>query len=221
MRTIFKREKRLVHDGKHYQIPYQGSNATGLGKPLKSILHGRADLPIYIASIGPKNVTLTAEIADGWLPVFFSPRHYNETFKAYVEAGLAKTEGKTLDHFEIASSVEVIICDNVDACRNSIKPTLALYIGGMGAKSKNFYYNLACRYGYEEAADQIQALYLAGKKREAMAAVPDALVDDVALCGPKERIKERLEIWRESPITILNIMAPDIETVRVMAELVL
>ena len=222
MRTIFKREKRLVHKGKHYQIPYQGDDATGLGKPLKSILHGRADIPIYLAAIGPKNVQLTAEIADGWLPTFFSPAHYEQNYKAHVEAGFAKAgNGKSLDGFEIAPTVSVVVGSDVSGCRNMLKPMLALYVGGMGAKGKNFYNDLACRYGYEEAATKVQDLYLAGRKREAIAAVPDELVDAVALCGPKERIKERLDLWKKSPVTTLNITVFDMNTLRVMAELLL
>jgi F420-dependent oxidoreductase-like protein len=222
VRQIFAREASLVHDGKHYQIPYQGEDATGLGKPLKSILHGRSDLPIYLASIGPKNVTLTAEIADGWLPIFFSPRHYDETYRAYIEQGFAQAgNGKSLEIFDIAPTVQVVVDDDLETARNQVKPILALYIGGMGAKGKNFYNDLAQRYGYEEAAETIQDLYLAGKKGEAMMAVPDELVDDVALVGSKERIKDRLAMWQDSPITTMNIGTFDINAVRTMAELVL
>lgn len=222
LRAIFAREAPLVHEGEHYQIPYRGPDATGLGKPLKSILHGRRDLPIYLAAIGPKNVELAAEIADGWLPIFFSPAHYAATYAAQVEAGFAKAgAAKSLDHFDIAPSVPVALGDDVDACRASVKPFLALYIGGMGARGKNFYHDLACRYGFEEAADRIQELYLSGQKDAAAQAVPDALVDAVALCGPKTRIAEKLELWRASPITTLNITTFDPDAVRVMAELVL
>ena len=222
VRKIFKREGPLVHSGKHYQIPYQGADATGLGKPLKSIIHGRADIPIYLAAIGPKNVQLTAEIADGWLPVFFSPGHYDQIYKERVEAGFAKAgNGKSMEEFDIGPSVSVIVDDNVKMCFNRLKPLLALYIGGMGARNKNFYYNLACRYGYEEAANNVQDLYLAGRKPEAMMAIPDELVDQVALCGPKERIKERLELWKNSPVTTLNMTLFDIKSLRTMAELVL
>ncbi len=222
LRTILKRETRLTHSGKHYQIPYAGAEATGLGKPLKSILHGRADIPIYLAAIGPKNVQLTAEIADGWLPIFFSPPHYEKIFKARVEAGFAKAgSGKTLADFDIAPSVSVIVGDDLEVCWNMLKPMLALYIGGMGAKGKNFYYDLACRYGYEAAADQIQSLYLQGKKGLAVAAVPNQLVDDISLCGPKERIRDRLQIWQDSPVTTLNIMTFNLAGLRTMAELAL
>jgi len=222
VRTIFKREQPLVHTGKYYQIPYAGPDQTGLGKPLKSILHRSPDIPIYLAAIGPKNVELAAEIADGWLPIFFSPRHYDTTFRVAVEAGFAKAAGgKNYDHFDIAPSVSVMVGDDVEACRNSIKPLLALYIGGMGAKGKNFYFDLACRYGYESAAIQIQDFYLAGNKVEAVVAVPDELVDDVALCGPKERIHERLEAWKRCPITTLNLMVYDQVSLRTLAELIL
>lgn len=222
VRQILARKEPVVHQGEHYQVPYQGPDATGLGKPLKSILHGRADLPIYLAAIGPKNVELAAEIGDGWLPIFFSPRHYAAVFQESVEAGFAKAgAGKTLANFDIAPSVPVVIGDDVDQCRLAVKPFLALYVGGMGAKGKNFYYDLVCRYGYAEAAEQIQAYYLQGKKQEAALAVPDALVDDVALCGPKARIAERLAIWRQSPITTLNLTNADAHAVRVMAELLL
>ena len=221
VRAILKREKPLVHSGEHYQIPYQGADATGLGKPVKSILHGRADLPIYLAAIGPKNVELAAEIADGWLPIFFSPRHYDAVYRDHIEAGFAKAGNKSYAQFDIAPSVPVIVGDDVESCRNVVKPILALYIGGMGARGKNFYNDLACRYGYAEAAQTVQDLYLAGDKGEAMNAIPDALVDDVALCGPKERIAERLALWRACPITTMNIMTFTLEGLRVMAKLML
>ncbi len=222
VRAIFAREAPLVHEGEHYRIPYQGPDATGLGKPLKSILHGRRDLPIYLAAIGPKNVELSAEIADGWLPIIFSPAHYAETYAAQVEAGFARAGGgKSLAAFDIAPSVPVVLGDDVDACRASIKPFLALYIGGMGARGKNFYHDLACRYGFQEAADRVQDLYLAGDKNAATAAIPDDLVDAVALCGPKARIAEQLEAWQASPITTLNMTTFDPAAVRVMAELVM
>jgi len=222
VRKIFEREDRLEHDGRHYQIPYQGADATGLGKPIKSILHGRSDLPIYLAAIGPKNVALTAEIADGWLPIFFAPQHYDTNFKDQVEAGFAKAGGdKGYEQFDIAATVPVVLGDSVEACRNQIKPFVALYVGGMGAREKNFYYNLACRFGYEDAANQIQDFFLAGDRGAAMASVPDGLVDEIALCGPKERISERLLLWRESPVTTLCVSTFDINAVRVMAELTL
>lgn len=221
VRTILKREAPLVHDGKHYQIPYQGDDATGLGKPLKSIIHGR-ELPIYLASVGPKNVTLTAEIADGWLPIFFSPNFYAESYQACLEEGFAKAgNDKSIENFDIAPSVTVVIDDDLESALNAVKPMLALYIGGMGAKGKNFYHDLATRYGFGEAADTIQDLYLSGKKAEAVGAVPNELVDEIALCGSVARIKDRLQMWEDSAITTMNLMTFNVDVVRTMAELVL
>ena len=175
VRAILERKDPVVYRGEHYQVPYAGSDASGLGKPLKSILHGRPDMPIYLAAIGPKNVELAAEIADGWLPIFFSPEHYNSTYKDQIEAGFAKAgNGKSLANFDIAATVPVVVGDDVAACCAQIKPFLALYIGGMGARGKNFYFDLACRYGFEAAAIAVQDAYLTGRKGEAIAAVPDA-----------------------------------------------
>jgi F420-dependent oxidoreductase-like protein len=223
VRTILAREAPLEHHGTHYDIPYTGPGATGLGKPLKIIVHPRrADLPIYIAAIGPKNVQLAAEIADGWLPMFFSPTRLRETYGAALDAGFARAGGaKSLDSFDIAPTVSVLLGDDLDALRGFVKPMAALYIGGMGARGKNFYNDLACRYGYEAAAKEIQDLYLDGKKAEATAAVPDELVDEIALIGPKERIADRLDAWRDSGITTLILGAAPPETMRLMAELVL
>src|SRR3990167_1196031 len=221
VRAIWQREKPLEHKGEHYQIPYAGPDATGLGKPLKSILHGRADIPIYLAAIGPKNVALAAEIADGWLPVFFSPQRMG-VFKESLDAGFARAGGgKSLARFDVAPTVPVILGDDAAACRAIVKPRLALYVGGMGARGRNFYNDLVCRYGYEAAARTIQDLYLSGKKDEAAAAVPDTLVDEVALCGPKERIRERLDAWKSSGVTTMICGVGQVEALRLMAELAL
>jgi F420-dependent oxidoreductase-like protein len=220
IRKIFAREEPLVHQGEHYQIPYQGEDATGLGKPLKSIIYGRTDLPIYLAAIGPKNVELAAEIADGWLPWLFAPRHYQSAFRDHVETGFAKA-GKSMANFDIAPSVPVAVGDDLEQCYNMVRPLIALYIGGMGAKGKNFYYDLICRYGYEAEADKIQALYLSGEKGAAMGAVTPELIDDLALCGDKARIKDLLAMWQASPVTTLNIASPDPKALEVLAELVL
>ncbi len=220
VRTILRREQPLEHHGQYYDIPVQGG--TGLGKPLKLIVHPlRPNIPIYVAAIGPKNVALAAEIADGWLPVFFSP-HRVSVFRASLEKGFAcRSDGKTLADFDIAPTVSVVVGDDVDACRMQVKPNLALYIGGMGARGKNFYNDLACRYGYEDAAKKIQDLYLAGKKNDAIAAVPDDLVDEIALCGPRERVRERLAAWREAGVTTLICGAQDIGSIRTLAEVAL
>ncbi len=217
VRAVLRRDKPLEHHGEHYDIPVRGGS--GLGKPLKLILHPlRPAIPIYLAAIGPKNVALAAEIADGWLPIFFSPSRM-EAFRASLDEGFARAgPAKDRAAFDIAPTTRLVLGDHVAACRNAIKPELALYIGGMGARERNFYYNLACRYGYEEAADNIQRLFLEGRKDEAVAAVPDALVDEVALCGPRERIAGRLAVWRASGITTLICGVSSLEALRVMSE---
>ncbi len=221
VRAIWQREQPLEHKGEHYQIPYAGSDATGLGKPLKSILHGRADIPIYLAAIGPRNVTLAAEIADGWLPVFFSPRRMS-LYRPWLETGFARAGGKkSLATFDVAPTVPIVLGDDAAACRNVVKPRLALYVGGMGARGKNFYNDVVSRYGYEAAAARIQDLYLASKKAEAEAAVPDALVDEVALCGPRELIRDRLAAYTEAGVTTLICATTQPEAVRLLAELAL
>lgn len=222
VRKILAREAPLEHQGEYYRIPYAGADASGLGKPLKSIVHGNPEQPIYIAAIGPKNIEMTAEIADGWMPVFFSAQRYDAVFAPQVKAGFEKAGGgKSSADFTITPYVGVAMGDDVQACRNAIKPGLALYVGGMGAKGRNFYNDLVHRYGYGEAADTIQELFLAGKKEEAAAAVPDALVDEVALCGPKERIAEQLEAWKQVPGMVLNVGTNDVNTLRTLAELTL
>jgi F420-dependent oxidoreductase-like protein len=221
LRHIFARQERLTFDGKLYQIPYKGDEATGLGKPLKSTLEAAPDIPIYLAAIGPKNVELAAEIADGWLPIFFAPQKYDEIYKPHVEAGFAKAgNGKSIEQWDIAPTVAVVINDNLEICYNMLRPMLALYVGGMGAKGKNFYNDLAARYGYEAEAAEIQELYLSGKQGEAMMKVPPGLIDDVALVGPRERVKERLSLWLNSPVTTMNMGVFDVETLRTMVELV-
>src|SRR5437764_3424952 len=205
VRAILRREKPVEFRGEYYQIPYAGPNATGLGKPLRSILHGRADLPIYLAAIGPKNVTLTAELADGWIPTIFSPRRM-PLFRGWLDEGF-RARGGAPATFDIMPSCPVIVGDDVSACLATHKPAIALYVGGMGARSRNFY-------------NEIQDLYLAGRKAEAEATVPDALVDEVTLCGPRERIRERLAEWQAAGVTTLGIRGK-IDAIRLMAELAL
>jgi F420-dependent oxidoreductase-like protein len=212
VRTALRRET-VEHHGPHYDIPYDGPGATGLGKPLKLMARPlRADIPIYLGAIGPKNVELAAEIADGWIPVFLSPDRFDEVFRPHL-AG-ARPE------FDVAPSVEVVVGDDVQACRDTVKPMLALYLGGMGARGRNFYNALACRYGYEAEARKIQDLYLDGKTREAIAAVPDRFVDEVALVGPRERIADRLAAWRACGINSLLVRSHDVAALRTLAELV-
>lgn len=220
VRTILKREQPLQYHGEYYQIPVKGG--TGLGKPLKLLLHPRrADIPIYLAAVGPKNVALAAEIADGWLPVFFSPQRVS-LYRQWLDEGFARRGASApQSSFDIAPTATVVVGHNVGACRATVKPLLALYIGGMGARGKNFYNDIARRYGYEEVARRIQELYLSGRQREAVAAVPDALVDEVALCGPRERIADQLAAWREAGVTTLLCGTDDVQALRTMAELVL
>jgi F420-dependent oxidoreductase-like protein len=217
VRAVWARERPLEHHGRHYDIPYRGLDATGLGKPLRSILHGR-QLPIYLAAIGPKSVALTAEIADGWLPIWYSP-YRTDVFRPALEAGFARAGGgKSLASFDVAPAVMVVQGDDVAACLEFVKPMLALYIGGMGARGRNFYNDLACRYGFEAAAKRIQDLYLDGKKGEATAAVPDQLADEVALVGPAARIRDRLAPWRESGVGTMICGTRQVEALRTLAE---
>jgi F420-dependent oxidoreductase-like protein len=208
------RRQVVEHHGEHYEIPWEGPGATGLGKPLKLMLRPlRAELPIYLAALGPKNVALAAEIADGWLPIFVDPERFDDAFGPSL-AGAPPG-------FEIAATVSVLVGDDVEALRDALRPHVALYVGGMGAKGRNFYNALVRRYGWEDEAEQIQELYLMGRQREAIAAVPDALVDAVALVGPKERIADRLDAWRETPVTTLVLGTPQPEALQTLAELVL
>ena len=220
VRKILQREAPLEHHGEHYDIPYTGADATGLGKPLKIILHPpRADVPIYLAAIGPKNVALAAEIADGWLPIFFSPERFSETHGPMLEEGFARRGGRP-EGWDLAAHVPVVVADDVQAARDFLKPLLALYVGGMGARGQNFYNRLARRYGYEEAAATIQDLYLDGKNNAAIAAVPDELVDDVSLVGDRSRIADRVAAFRESGVTTLVLQARQPEAIQLLAELV-
>jgi len=224
MQQVFAREQPVTYDGYHYQLPYKGEGATGLGKPLKSILHCERRIPIYTASLQPKAVAMSAELTDGFFPIWLNPER-PDLFAEPIAEGLAKKPGKRREDFDVAPFVTVVMGDDVDRCRALVKPNMPLYIGGMGARGKNFYTDYASRLGYAEAATKIQDLYLAGKKDEAAAAVPDQLVDDVALCGPKERIKDRLQAWiaagkrHEVGTMILGSAQP--EALRVVAETVL
>jgi F420-dependent oxidoreductase-like protein len=198
IRKILERQEPLRFEGSHYQLPYTGPGASGLGKPLKSILHGRPDMKIFTASISPNGMRCAGEVSDGVFPVWMNPERF-DVFKPHLEEGFAKAGGgKNLERFEVAPFVTAVMGDDLDKCRLPVKGMMSLYIGGMGARGKNFYNDYARRLGYEEAATTIQDLYLDGKKGEALAAVPDSLVDDVALIGPAERILERLEAWKEA-----------------------
>ncbi|GMQ84514.1 MAG: LLM class F420-dependent oxidoreductase [Acidimicrobiia bacterium] len=223
VRKALARDEPVTFDGEHYQIPYRGEGATGLGKPLKLMLKPKnPQLPIYLAAIGPKNVRLTAEIADGWLPIFYSPERAEAIYAPLLAEGFGYSgESEKAKRFDIAASVFASVTDDLDRARLEAKPVLALYIGGMGARGKNFYNDLAGRYGYEEAAHQIQELYLEGKKMEALRAVPDELVDELSLIGSKERIADRLDVWKQAGVTTLILNTTNPKTLRTLAELVL
>ena len=197
IRKVLKREGPLEHHGEHYQIPYRGEGSTGLAKPLKSILHADPAMKIYSASFSPKGVENAAECADGIFPIFMSPEKFG-LFDEPLNKGFAKAEGKSLDNFDILPFVECEMGDDLDACRQPIKEHMAFYIGGMGARNKNFYNDFCKRLGYEEAAVEIQDKFLGRDRDGAAAAVPDALVDEVALVGPRERIRERLQEWKNA-----------------------
>src|SRR5688572_30225715 len=222
LRKALARE-RLEFDGDYYELPLPD----GPGKALKLMIGPVQErIPIYIAAIGPKNTQLTGEIADGWLPTFFSPEHVAE-FRELLEEGAARADGeKRIDSFDIAPNVNVSIDDDIERARDAVRPLVALYVGGMGSRDKNFYNALVRRYGFEEAADEVQNLYLDGKKDEAARALPDDLIDQTSLVGSKERIAERLEVYKEAGVgsLICTPMAFDPEErkrmIRDLAELV-
>ena len=198
MRKIFEREGPVEFDGQMYQMPNQSDGTTGLGKPLKSILAAATEIPIYTASITPAGLRCAGEVADGVFPVWMDPNKYSVLGDA-IEQGFEKSgNGKSLKDFDVAPFVTVAMNDDLDTAFDALRPWLALYIGGMGAKNKNFYHEYATRLGYGDAADQIQDLYLSGKKSEAEASVPNELLDEVSLVGPRERIIERLGPWKEA-----------------------
>ncbi|GIW42359.1 MAG: putative coenzyme F420-dependent oxidoreductase [Candidatus Binatia bacterium] len=213
VRQVLRREAPVTNPGPHYPLPYQGPGAWGLGKPLKSITHPlRADLPIYLAAEGPKNVALAAELCDGWFPLYYSPFRQ----EVYAESLRAAKPG-----FEIAAMVYVHVTDDVEKALDPVKAMLAFYIGGMGARDRNFHKNLMARMGFEAEAEKVQELFLEGKRQEAIAAVPDRFADEISLVGPRERIRERLEAWRETPVTMLLVPSHDASQLETIAELVL
>jgi len=225
IRKILAREEKLTHEGYHYQIPFQGKGASGLGKPLKSILHGDPALQIYTASISPAGMECAGEVADGVFPVWMNPERF-DLFDESLQKGFAAAGGgKSLDDFDVCPFVTVIMGDDVEKCRMPVKASMALYIGGMGARDKNFYNDYAKRLGFEEAAVKIQDLFLDGKKQEAAAAVPDELVDACHLVGPRERIIDRLQAWKQAGskrhVSSMLIGGGSPEVLRTLAEEVL
>jgi F420-dependent oxidoreductase-like protein len=213
IRQVLRREAPVSNPGPHYPLPYTGEGAWGMGKPLRPITHPlRADVPIFLGAEGPKNVALAAEIADGWLPLYYSP------FRPEVYAdSLAQAK----PGFEICAGVSVNICDDVKEGLMAMKSMLGFYIGGMGSRKRNFHKELMARMGFEGEAEKIQELFFEGKRAEAIAMVPDEFADEISLVGPAERIRDRLEAWRETPVTTLLFMSRDRALLRQMAELVL
>jgi F420-dependent oxidoreductase-like protein len=205
-RKVWRREV-LIHDGRTFSVPLDEELGTGLGKPLRLISQPIRDrIPIYLASLGPKNVTLTAEIADGWLPVFYNPELAGDVWGADLAAGAAKRD-PGLDPLEVVAGGLAAVCSETDApgLRDLARPTIALYVGGMGARGRNFYNDLFRRYGYEAAAVEIQDLYLDGKKREAEAAVPAEFLEATLLVGDEGRIRDRIDAYRDSGVTRLDV----------------
>src|ERR1700678_825418 len=223
-RSVWRRE-RLDYQGKHYTLPLPADQGTGLGKPLKLINHPvRERIPIIIAALGPKNVELAAELAEGWQPIFYLPEKSAIAWEEPVKAGLAK-RADDLGPLDVIAAAPLAIGDDVTHLREVARPVFALYIGGMGARGRNFYHDLACRFGYEKEANLIQDAYLAGRKDEAAALVPDELVEKTALIGPHGYVAERLAAYREAGVTTLNVTSlaadhaqrvKDIEAVRAL-----
>ncbi len=198
IRQVLARKAPLQHDGYHYQIPYSGDGATGLGRPMKSILHGDPTLPIYTASITPNGLRTAGEVANGVFPIWMNPDRF-ELLGEFLAEGFAKAGGdKSLADFDVAPVVSVVLGDDLERCQQPVREHLALYIGGMGPRKKNFYAQYAARMGYEAQAHKIQDLYLEGRKVEAAAAVPASLIDDCALVGPADRIRDHLSRWRDA-----------------------
>lgn len=213
LRKIWRRAEPVVNDGPHYPLPYRGPNAWGLGKPLRSITHPlRPDIPVYLGAEGPKNVAMATEICEGWLPLYYSP------FRQEV---YAESLARVRPGFEIAQFITVNVTDDIPSGLMPIKAMLGFYIGGMGAKKRNFHKELMARMGFEAEAQRIQDLFMEGKRWEAIGMVPDQFADEISLVGPAERIRDRLQAWKETPITALLLGSRDVETLRVMAELVL
>jgi F420-dependent oxidoreductase-like protein len=219
VRDILARQERVTSEGPHYPLPYP--NGTGLGKPQRSTIHPvREEIPIFLGAEGPKNVALAAEICDGWLALFFSPRNQDFYRDALAEGFAREGARRSWDDFEIAATVPVIVHDDVEQAADFLRPMYALYFGGMGARAANFHHDVAVRLGYEAEAKKVQDLYLDGKKDEAAAAIPTALVEELALIGPEDKVRDDIEAWRESIATTM-LIGGDATTVRLVAELVL
>lgn len=222
VRQVFARQAPVTSDGPHFPLPYRGEGSLGLGKALKPILHPlRADVPIFLGSEGPKNVALTAEIADGWLPIYYSPRAA-KMYRQWLDEGFARPGARRRpDEFEILPNCQIVVTDDRDAVLEQMKPMLGFYIGGMGAKDMNFHKDVFSRMGYEKEADRVQDLFFEGRRDEAIAAVPAQMVADISLVGNRERIRDELPMWEEAGITTLVVGARSLDEMRTVAEAVL
>jgi len=219
MRQIWRREAPVRHDGTEISLPYAGADATGLGKPLKSILHGNPSIPVMLGTSTPGNIRLTGEIADGWLSMHTTPDTIGARLKL-LEEGLARRgDGRRLGDLEIVANARAVLTNDVQAALDAAKPTVALYVGGMGAQAKNFHKDAMVARGFGAEAERIQELFLAGRKAEAVAAVPDAYVDDGALIGPEARIAERYARWRDAGCTLLRLGNPEPEAMTALARI--
>ncbi len=208
IRDILAREGPVTNDGPHYPMPYAGPNSLGLGKPLKSITHPlRSDLPIWMGAEGPKNIALVGEIADGWLPIYYSPK-VSAMYNGWLGEGFAKRQ-RSRDGFEVATNCQVVVTDDADAAVQVMKPMLGFYIGGMGAKDMNFHKDVFGRMGYEKEVQEVQDLFFEGKRDEAIGAVPDRLVTDISLIGSVAKIRDDLAEWEEAGVTMLVVGAAD------------
>ncbi len=213
IRQIMRREEPVQNDGPHYPLPYKGEGSWGMGKPLKSITHPlRADMPIYLGAEGPKNVALAAEKCDGWIPLWYSPYREDVYADSLVDAP---------EDFGIVQGVTVNVTDDLESAFNALRPMLGFYVGGMGAKDRNFHKELMARMGFPDEAQQIQDHFLAGRRAEAIAAVPNEFIDEIALVGPKDRIRDRLQAWKDSKVTTMLLHAADAESLKVMSDVVI
>ncbi len=219
VRQVLAREAPVTNDGPHHPLPYSGEGSVGLGKPLKPIVHPlRADIPIWLGAEGPKNVAQTAEIADGWIPLFYSPAS-SGMYQPWLDEGFARPGARrTRQDFEIAASCHLEITDDAPAVIAGLKPSVALYMGGMGAKEQNFHNAVFVRMGYETLAARVQELYLEGRKDEAVALIPDELVDQLHIVGDAAKVRDRVAEWEESGVTTLLLSLRSADEVRLVAE---
>jgi F420-dependent oxidoreductase-like protein len=222
IRQVLAREAPVSSPGPHYPLPYTGPGALGLGKPLKPIVHPlRADIPIWLGAEGPRNIAMCAEIAEGWLPIYYAPR-VADMYRGWLKEGFSRPGARcSADTFEIATNCNIIVTDDPDTVLDAMKPMLGFYIGGMGARDMNFHKDVFARMGYEKEADHIQQLFFDGHRDEAIAAVPRQAVADISLVGSADKIRDELAMWEEAGVTMLVVGAPDLDQMRQIAEVIL